>query len=218
MVPRPGDVAPRNTHIWIAVPPALAEVQASLRGPGAGPVEVIRYGSGEERIIELVPRAPLAGHTRYEVLLGSEVVGQLVTGDTMDQTPPTWDGLKSGEVSPGTDAGCGAGETIVVLGLGKRDDDATPTASLRYAIWIGAPGKELDYTQPPTTVVSATRDHLALGRESRCSPVNLDLQGAFAVGVRVLDLAGNAGTPSEADITLPAKATAPPRSQATPPR
>jgi hypothetical protein len=216
VVPRPGDVAPRNSHIWISVPPALADVQASFRGPGAGPADTVRYGSGEERIIELVPRAPLAGHTRYEVLLGSEVVGQLVTGDTMDQTPPTWDGLKTGEVSPGTDSGCGAGETLVVLGLGKRDDDATPAASLRYAIWIGAQGKDIDYTQPPTTVVTANRDHLALGRESRCNPANLDLQGAFAVGVRVLDLAGNAGEPSEADIKLPAKSTSPPRGQIPP--
>jgi hypothetical protein len=131
----------------------------------------------------------------------------------MDQMPPTWDGLQTGQVTPGNAAGCGSGETIVVLGLGKREDDGTPTGSLRYAIWIGAPGKDLDYSRPPTTVVSALRDHLALGRESRCNPSNFDLEGAFAVGVRVLDLAGNAGTPSEADISVPAKATLPPRSQ-----
>jgi hypothetical protein len=210
-------VAPRNTHVWISLPLSLADVQATLKGPGAGPVDLRRYGAGEERIIEMVPRAPLAGHARYEVLLGSEVVGQFLTGDTMDQTPPTWDGLQSGQVAPGSDAGCGSGEMIVVLGLGKRDDDATPAAYLRYAVWIGAPGKELDYGQPPRTVISAARDHLALGRESRCNPSNFDLQGTFSVGVRVLDLAGNAGEPSEADITVPARATAPPRSQ-TPPQ
>lgn len=216
VVPRPGDVAPRNTHVWISLPPTLADVQASLKGPGAGAADLVRYGGGEERIIELVPRAALAGHARYEVLLGTEVVGQFVTGDALDQTPPTWDGLQSGQVSPGSDAACGAGETIVVLGLGKREDDATPAGALRYAVWIGAPGKDLDYNQPPTTVMTATRDHLALGRESRCNPSNLELQGAFAVGVRVLDLAGNAGQPSEADITVPARATAPPRSQSPP--
>lgn len=200
VTPRPGQIAPRNTHVWVEVPPALADAPVTLRG--AGPVDLKRYGSGAERIIEVVPKAPLAAHAKVDVLLGNEVVGQIVVGDAADETPPRWDGLVSGDVSQGQTTGCGAGEPFVAFGLGKRADDATPTAGLRYAVWVVEAGKPVDYDKPPTTVVGASGDRLVLGHESRCLPANLDLPGTLAVGVRVLDFAGNAGDPSEADVTV----------------
>ena len=213
VTPRPGDIAPRNTHVWVEVPPELADAPLVLRGPGAGSADLRRYGSADVKIIELTPRAPLAARARYEVLLGTEIVGEIAIGDVVDDKPPTWDGLQTGDVSPGLVTGCGAGEPFIVLGLGKRNDDATPTAALRYGIWTGETGKALDYDKPPVTVVSAWGDRLSLGHESRCSPANLELPASLAIGVRVLDLAGNPGPPSEADITVSATKTAPPRSQ-----
>lgn len=200
VTPRPGQIAPRNTHVWVEVPPELADAAVTLRG--GGPVELRRYGSGAERIIEVVPKAPLAEHAKVDVLLGNEVVGQIVVGDAADETPPRWDGLVTGDVSQGLTAGCGAGEPFVTFGLGKRSDDATPTAGLRYAVWVVEAGKPVDYDKPPTTVVGASGDRLVLGHESRCLPANLDLPSTLAVGVRVLDFAGNAGEPSEADVTV----------------
>jgi hypothetical protein len=186
--------------VWVEVPTTLAEAAVTLRG--GGPVDLRRYGSGEERIIEVVPRAPLAAHTRFDVLMGNEIVGVIVTGDSVDDTPPRWDGLVTGEVSVVPAAGCGTGEPVVVFGLGKRSDDGTATAALRFGIWVGDAGKPFDYAKPPTTVVSATGDKLVLGHDSRCLPSNLDLPATLAVGIRVIDFAGNAGDPSEADITV----------------
>lgn len=200
VTPRPGQVAPRNTHVWVEVPPELADAAVTLRG--GGPVDLRRYGSGAERIIEVVPKAPLAAHAKVDVLLGNEVVGQIVIGDAADDTPPRWDGLVTGDVSQGLTTGCGAGEPFVAFGLGKRSDDATPTVGLRYAVWVVEAGKPVDYDKPPTTVVGASGDRLVLGHESRCLPANLDLPATLAVGVRVLDFAGNAGEPSEADVTV----------------
>jgi hypothetical protein len=218
VVPRPNDRAPRNTHVWVEVPPGLAEAAVTLRGVEVGPVDQRRYGSGGVRVIEIIPRRPLAARSRYQVLVAGELAGELVTGDQIDEAPPTWDGLQSGAVSAGVVAGCGAGEPFVTLGLGRRDDDTTPAPALRYAIWVGGAGKPIDYERPPTTVVSSWGDRLSLGHESRCSPPNLELPGTLAVGVRVVDLAGNASPPSEADINVSAATTAPPPSQSPPQR
>jgi hypothetical protein len=208
--PRPGEIAPRNTHIWVEVPADLADASPTLRATGIGavPADVRRLGASSLRTIELIPRTPLPAHVLVEVLLGSDVVGEVRVGEATDDKPPTWDGLESGEASAGRFEGCGAGQPFVELSLGKRGDDQTPARALRYAVWLGQPGQALPYGQPPALVVSAWGDRLSLGHESRCAAANLELPPAFAVGVRVMDLAGNLGPASEADIRVPRPATA----------
>src|SRR5262249_58881264 len=125
--------------------------------------------------------------------------GTFTTSDRVDEAAPEWEGLKSGEVSAGLFEGCGAGEPFVVLGLGKRSDDQTPPAALRYAVWVGQAGKPLDYDRAPSAVVTAWGDRLSLGPESRCAPADLQLAQGLAARVEGLDPPRAATAPSRAD-------------------
>jgi hypothetical protein len=176
---------------------------------------------------ELTPNAPLAPDTRYELWLEAperaRVLGTFVTGRITDTTSPVWSGVTSAGFSDqAADAAkahpgrlqiheCDAGRELWFR-FRAATDDVTPPNAVRYGIWIAAAGSSPDYQQPAlayldpgylqadaTGLPSVT---VSLGG-GLCQDFDLgalDLVGRRKVGVRAVDVSGNASAPSEVTV------------------
>ncbi|HKA87574.1 MAG TPA: hypothetical protein VKE22_07905 [Haliangiales bacterium] len=220
LLPGPRDGAPLNVRFLLEVPPiedslkpmAPEDILVTLRGPkGAVAAEVARWGAAELRWIQLTPKAPLAPATRYSVHVSvggkDSLLGQVVTGDAADTTAPTFEGVtKAAVVVEGVSPGrCTTGEAYVVLTIGAAKDDATPPQALRYRVWLADDQGAIDYDRPPTAIVAARGGELHLGRPSICTAKSFVLpdRPTFKLGVKAVDLAGNASAPSVVEVSVP---------------
>jgi hypothetical protein len=178
--------------------------------------------------VELVPEAALSPSTAYEVWNArGEILGAFRTGTTADTTAPTWGGLKSGHtyrITPISNVGghkvitidmeCGEGLLDLFMDA-YAEDDQTPASSVRYALWAAAPPRAIDYTTPPLgwLTISPEQQKLAMRpgtppsymldygtTESYSNDVVLPAIRPLKVGVRAIDLAGNATAPSELTV------------------
>ncbi len=221
IVPGPRDGAPLNTRILLEVPPiediqskhvTPEDIQVTVRGPkGAIAIDVARWGDADLRWIQLTPKAALSAATRYSVHVSvagkDSLLGQIVTGDAADRTPPTFAGVTKAEVvtdkpNPGR---CTTGQAYVALTVGAAADDATPPQDLRYQVWLADDRGAVDYAKPPTATVAARGGELLLGHPSICSAASFVLpdRPSFKLGVKAIDLAGNASEPSLVDVSVP---------------
>lgn len=176
--------------------------------------------------VELVPAAPLLPRTAYEVWGGGAIVGAFTTGDATDTSAPTWAGARGGKayVPPKANAQrttsrvirlaeeCGE-PYVEIESIAPAADDQTPENDIRYALWAGDPKAALDYGKPPfgwcTIDVAAQRSSTLNGRQpifvlryGNTEGLDDDLRELppmrpLLVGVRAIDLAGNASAPSE---------------------
>jgi hypothetical protein len=213
--------APTNTHVWLAYPPAAgappAAADLGLRVRGASPpvpvaIDVRESGAASRRVYELIPRAPLTARTRYEVTAAradgkpAEVIGEITVGEKADETPPAWEGIERARLfhPPAHCCDCSTGDAYVVLDLRPPTDDATSAERLVWAVWLGDGKGKIDFAQPPVTTVAAWGSTIVLGHKSSCAPANLVFppKGRARVGLRPLDLAGNAGKPSEIEVEI----------------
>jgi hypothetical protein len=191
--------------------------------------------AGAYRDVELTPAGRLDAGTRYEVVmsgpasrLADAIVGTFVTGDADDTTPPVWAGAK--RVFPTHLLGASPPGTIRIYaecegpGLGidapPATDDGATADELRYEVWYSDARGKLDYAAAPAAVIAGAWDELPGGAPS---VFRLEIGGAeegisdmppraffkrrarARVGVRAVDLAGNASAPSEAEFAVPAE-------------
>ncbi len=163
-------------------------------------------GGGGGPTIELVPEAPLAAQSIYEVwaiddspLHASRLVRVVRTGMEDDRTPPAWSGPTHVAYAPAPPPGtldlCGNGASLEFSGPA-----ATDVGSLHYELWL-VPGASVDVGKPFTLLATTWVDP-AIGLfsvgESGCSwQAALPLSPALHVGVRAVDWAGNASPLSE---------------------
>lgn len=163
--------------------------------------------------VELIPTRLLVAHTRYEVWLQddstthrSRIVAIFTTGDAVDRQAPTWSGIT--RAFRHHDLGECERDEIAILAP-PASDDQTPASQIRYGIWIGRGQGRIDYDAPPLTYaesspivqragVDRAEVGLSLGSEAVVRPGERFLK----IGLRALDLAGNASTPSETTVKL----------------
>jgi len=165
--------------------------------------------------VELVPSAPLAPRSVYEVWLVDRspfartiLAGAFRTGAERDASPPVWGGLTGARVDDPmwphatiTLAG-DCGESLYVDLSGPPASDEGPVL---YGVWTSAATDALDYSAPPVAILRAgsTSTFLSIGRLG-CWPVEVPLPKAdsLRVGVVAIDLAGKRSAPSDLVLDL----------------
>jgi len=228
--PRPGETAATNTHVFvrsIGIPPTALELHASATDTV---VDVTaKKIERNEAWFELIPKAPLPPSTRYDVIEYREnkrryLIDTFPTGVATDTTPPQWGGPLQVEyrvVAPIKQKGHVPGKPRVITldMLDHQDyiaivgpapeDDVTPSASIRYAVWIGNEKDPIDFSKPPDVHKAeamfvpdgAKRARFTLGSVYLCDACDVDIAGRgekpFKIGVKPYDLAGNYGAPVE---------------------
>jgi hypothetical protein len=227
--PRASDIAATNTHVWIFLqddwsPPkgkimGLDKVHVTIGAEKTEPVIRRDFGSGNIRVIELIPRAPLKPRTRYDVdlSLGDEHIWsqRFATGEAPDAAPPRWSGVSKVSVKS-TSARqaqfCNRcpepGRPWIEIELERPSDDTTPETEILYAVWLPDKQGHLDDSKPATTYLEPLpRGRLVLGINDDCGgaawPTQLaTFKGPFKGILRAVDLAGHSGSPVEIKVNL----------------
>jgi len=175
--------------------------------------------SGDSTFIELTPREPLRPSTAYEVWTIDDrgkaeplVLGAFTTGDRTDDSAPEWAGITGAAMfhapPPGKISLSGeCGQARLLLDLAVPTDDPTPPSALRAAIWVTSPKSAIDYSKPPqvyepldysSNPVRSIADVIAGNADGYDDDLPIvDGKSPLRIGVRIVDLAGNASTPSE---------------------
>lgn len=205
------DDVPLNTRVRLEVP---ARVRAPSKGRrvlrvhgSTAEVQVTErsFSSGYMDVVELLPTAPLAPSTQYEMAVidpaehpSTLVVGTFRTGTAADTAAPV---VKNGgkavahrNVQFGGGSCSVQGPWIDVSAL-VAEDPSRPDAQILWGVWAGGPSGKIDPTKPPTVIVGTWRDIVTIGKRSLCDPHDFPLPaaGVFAFGLAPLDEAGNAG-------------------------
>ncbi len=203
----------------------LALVRAPGPGVSNGEVPATRRDSlaHEVATAELVPAQPLEPRTRYEVVHVDRgganpprTLGTFVTGDARDDTPPVWTGVTRASYS-GITLPSGPRGVITLYAEcttpsvrfygADPSDEATPFASLRFAIWMDDGHGPIDYASPPIVYERGQKSSrgfvVELGGsevESTFTPPKGRPRARF--GVRAVDWAGNVSPPSEVVVVF----------------
>jgi hypothetical protein len=217
IAPGPGVAAPLNVQVrlsWWVGDSDIVEGSLVLVAKDGGQVAVDRraWTSGVVRTVILTPRKSLAAKTTYQVKATAKsgvgaVLGEITTGTTSDDTPPTWKGIGKVQYvhAPAICCNCSTGDPWASLEIidGHAADDQTANDAIAYGVWP-AEGK-LDATAI-LAIVGSWNGRVTLGHSSMCSANNFTLPAASAkllkLRVAPIDLAGNAGVPADVRIDL----------------
>ena len=184
-----------------AAPSAIAPRQALA-------ADVHVYRSEKGAVTELVPRAALAAGRRYEVRLvdaqGREVrlVGTFRVQGPADHKAPSLAEIKSAErYRPPPVQISKSGARILTIDMydskpGVVVELAKPSRASFFAVWVGEPGKSIDFSAPPNTYDRANSGsvfELDLGGSDMCGASTFVIpdRDAVRIGIRAVDLAGN---------------------------
>jgi len=215
------DDAPRNARVRVEVPQA--------RGPSARPV-VLRVHGGSEvptssrttasggalSTLELVPGAPLAAATQYEVATvdpasvpAITVFGTFRTGSASDVTAPRIDALGAAsafKIANARGEACQIQGPWVIIEDVHASDPGRPDAQLAFAVWLGDAAGNVDTRRPPTAIVWSREDRLTIGQSSLCDPHAFPIPKAtsMVLGIAALDEAGNQSTLRRVRVDLAA--------------
>jgi hypothetical protein len=203
------DDAPRNVRVRVEVPvrtggaPSPPLVLRVHGGDAVATTTRTASPGGAVSTVELVPAAPLAAATQYEVsttdpahVPAVTVYGTFRTGDTRDVTAPRIDALGAASVYAHANARGEAcqipGPWVVVEGV-HASDPGRPQAQLAFAVWLADATGALDPRKPPTAILWTYEDRLTIGASSLCDPHAFPIPKAasMVVGIAALDEAGN---------------------------
>lgn len=194
--PHHGGLAPTNAQIVIE--------------GKVGPLRLVTAPRARPRAVLSLTPAPggvrkppsLEPDTSYELRDDADrVVGVFTTGSLADTAPPTWPGVTKA-VTPkppakSADEGgpleCSA-PTLRLEGEMAATDDLTARTDIRYALWLG---ETLDYDQPPVTWTTVPDNWREATSFTLTYGLELPKERPLKLGVRAIDLAGNASPPSE---------------------
>jgi len=214
-------VVPRNAQIRVGIPDEAFKVDPNTvmlvstakSGPPANvPVDRKVFTTGAIQNVVLTPKSPLLAKTAYRVMAVTEkggapqLVGEVMTDDTVDDEAPTWSGTVTGylDKTPAVCCICQTGEPYFVLSVGTdAKDNTTKPDDFAWGVWAGSP--TFDPKAPMLAMVGAYRGKTSLGHSSICSPSNFDVPATGKTSVlwiAPIDLAGNIGTPAKVTIDL----------------
>lgn len=159
-------------------------------------------GSGKTEVFELVPKAPLAPKTTYEVVVEqagkATVVQTFTTGTATATQAPAWKAQGIGRVRYFQPEMWGGGSCMngtPNLEVIWMSEDPKPR-ELRVGIWLGA---EIDFSKPPTTYVAGLSTVQVLGDPTYCTSALLTIpnEKKLKFGAKLFDAAGNASDSRE---------------------
>jgi hypothetical protein len=227
--PHRRDLAPTNARVTMTVRRdwrqgttfELRTAPAPGRERALVPTKVRQSNSGDYERFELVPDAPLAPGTAFEIwATRGELIGAFVTGAYADTSPPTWSGLTTGTAykkpapvrgRPGVitlSEECGEHFLSLRTAAVAVDDH---TKDIRYAVWAAPSTQKIDYTRPPLGWTRIDEENarlasppgkpisytLGYGNTDFDNDIDLPTVRPLLVGVKAIDLAGNESAPSE---------------------
>jgi hypothetical protein len=199
------DDAPLNVRVRIEAPSSGLSAQTLVLRvhDGATVAAQVRTVPGPTvTIAELVPVAPLAPLTRYEVATvdatkhpATTVIGTFKTGTSADTKPPRLERVGKPRTTLNTQFGGGdcsiQGPWITVGGIVARDPDR-PGAQLAYGVWQADRGGKLDTTRPPDALVFPYQDTIAIGQTSLCDMHAFAFESAVvSLAIAAIDESGN---------------------------
>jgi hypothetical protein len=99
---------------------------------------------------------------------------------------------------------CTTGQPFVSIAVGEPKDDAAAPAALRYRVWVAGADGQIDYGAPPAAIAAARGGEILLGHSSICSASTFVVPDrTFKLGIKAVDLAGNASEPVTIDVSAP---------------
>jgi hypothetical protein len=207
--------APLNAHVVVELP--NASVQPVVRAHGGADVPFTRKAIGGgtwSSMVELVPAAPLAPKTRYEVGVVDPkahppitIFGSFTTGTAADTTAPKLASLgpvlarKNARVMSGM---CFASGPWLTLDGVAVSDPGRADARLSLLVWQGDANGRVDDTKPPLAIVAVADKHAQVGSGSICDSRRLALpeKGAVVFGFAATDEAGNRSATQKVRVDL----------------
>ncbi len=214
-----GADAPINSTVVVWIPSYVskgAEVSLSLRKKSSGDPVTVDYrnlGSAATTVIELMPKAKLSPNTEYEIVRmegdAPTVAGSFITGTREMSGAPAWKGVAKASYFKAVPVCCMCmtADPYAEIEFADKLDDKK-AKQYRVAIWMAGSDGKIDYKKSPVTYDDAGGT-LWLGHPSTCAPANFAFpkQKALRLGVKLVDLAGNASTASEfvLDTTKPVR-------------
>jgi hypothetical protein len=171
-------------------------------------------GTEQLRTLEIWPVAPLAPNAFYVVARRGEPAeakspagspslrADFKTTDQIDTTPPSWAGASAARYLAqgvaGDRSSCAVHEPVIEIDAAEPKDDDTPATAIVLGVWLAGPTGAFDYAAAPAVIARIGSGHAYLGRTSYCSESDFPARkAALKLGLRALDLAGNASAPSE---------------------
>lgn len=229
-VPVPATDAPLLTRVRIALPdPARRRANGAvvLRKHGGASVATTSRTFADGRwvaTLEIVPAAPLAPDTTYEIAVvepdahpSTTVVAGFTTGKTLDTTAPQLDALGAAAVHRNARAMssmCQTSGPWVTIDGALAHDPSRPDANLVFGVWLGDANGVIDTKKPPTTLRTAHQGVLVIGQQSTCDPYSFPFPrgGVVWLGIAAIDESGNTSAVRRVRVDL----GAPPAAQAHP--
>jgi hypothetical protein len=212
--------APLNSTVLVWLPSYIGkanEVTFSLRKKVSGDPVAVDYrptGAAGLAVVEMIPRAKLDPDTTYEVVMvkgaaAPSPVGAFATGKLPLHGVPQFKGIARASYYKAVPVCCMCMTDQPYAQIELKDSiDDDQRANFRLGVWMADANGKIDYTRAPDTWQSGST-HLFLGNPSTCSPANFafPLRKALKLGIKLVDLAGNASAPSEVtlDTTKPVK-------------
>jgi hypothetical protein len=174
-------------------------------------------GTDRERMLEIWPVAPLAPNAFYVVARKGEAEdatspggfpslhADFKTSGQTDTTPPSWSGASAARYlatgMTGQHSSCSVSEPVIEIDAAEPKDDDTPASALVLGVWVAGPTGAFDYAAAPAVITRIHAGHAYLGRTSYCRESDFPAKkAAQKLGLRALDLAGNASAPSEVTV------------------
>jgi hypothetical protein len=202
--------------VWLPAYVAKAMRSAFLRKKFWRSVAVDYRPSGAAAlaVVEMVPLAKLDPSTTYEVVMVKgqdppKPVGSFATGKVELTGAPAFQGIAKASYYKAVPVCCMCmtDDPYAVIELKDKVADHR-MGQIRFAVWMSDAAGKIDYKKPPTTIYRGS-DSLYLGHPSTCSSANFlfPKQKALKLGIKIIDLAGNASQASEVtlDTTRPVK-------------
>jgi hypothetical protein len=191
-------------------------------------IELREQASPDGTYVDLVPRAPLDANQRYEVWrvdragnLSSRIVGTFVTTAAIDTTPPAWRGVTRATFAGAAPPRAGVitvrsecdVDSDIAIDAPPASDDQAAWHAVRYAVWIADAKGAIAYDAPPfareapdayrviaDAPPASIRIAIAVPAWHEPETQGARPRGKRRIGVRAVDLAGNASAPSEIDV------------------
>jgi len=190
------DDAPTNSRVRVEGP-----VRGTLVLRAHGGADVATQLRTISSVTELVPGAPLAPSTRYELAVvdstahpPTTVIGTFKTGTAPDTTAPRLDNLghQGTHLNPHPmGSACQiAGPWITLTNIAVHDE--RDHAQLAFGVWSADTTGRIDTQRPPDAILFPYESSLTIGQASACDPHSFAFHGSVVnLAVAAIDEAGN---------------------------